>query len=452
MKIKRIELKNFKFHRDLSFDIEAKNCLIYGENGTGKSSIYEAIYAIFKVYFRNSDFDFRKFENHLNSELNVKIFVDDTTLSIPEDSYNLPDCVNVDNKNTIYFMNQNLLESIALTDNFYLILDKLLKKYFNTLDDISTKIDTVNIEINESNYSEQQIIRDENVKKLTEFLEELAKIANDIITNHFQEEFIVNFEYDWGFSNTEDDYKYPKPRITLKIDDKSDLKINFNEAKLKLTSIAIFFALIKLEENRENNLKLLVLDDFLTSLDMANRHYIIEYIFDEFKDYQKIILTHNLQFYNLIFKFLKSRNELGEWDNKNIFIRNIDDIEESIIYDKMNNYIEIAQTNLDEDNLEISGLYLRKEFERIIEELRQIREVGAKEKLSNIIEELSKQEDSEDINLKKMQNVLSKTRFYQQVTLHPMAHDDITTDRYRKELDGAIVILKQLNKYLKALS
>jgi DNA repair exonuclease SbcCD ATPase subunit len=43
MKIKNITIKNYKFHHNLNFKITKENCLIYGENGTGKSSIYEAI-------------------------------------------------------------------------------------------------------------------------------------------------------------------------------------------------------------------------------------------------------------------------------------------------------------------------------------------------------------------------------------------------------------------------
>ncbi|MCF6245218.1 MAG: AAA family ATPase, partial [Sulfurovum sp.] len=48
MKINSIELKNFKFHKELNFNIEKKNCIIYGENGTGKSSVYWSLVSVFK--------------------------------------------------------------------------------------------------------------------------------------------------------------------------------------------------------------------------------------------------------------------------------------------------------------------------------------------------------------------------------------------------------------------
>ena len=101
--------------------------------------------------------------------------------------------------------------------------------------------------------------------------------------------------------------------------DKDDFKNHFNEAKLKLISIAIYFALAKKYET-DSELKLLVLDDFLTSLDMANRKLIMQYILENFEEYQKIILTHNLQFSNLIIELLKMRDEEKEWDIKIYFL------------------------------------------------------------------------------------------------------------------------------------
>jgi len=155
--IRNIKLENFKFHKELKFNISKTNCLIYGENGSGKSSIYWGLYSIFK---KNSmEKDIEEYKTHgSNSSPNVEITLDDSTI----------------------------------------------------------------------------------------------------------------------------------------------LNNNINETKLKLTSMAIFFGLIKIEEDETNSLKLLVLDDFLTSLDMANRKLIIQYILDNFSDYQIIIFTHNIQFFNLI--------------------------------------------------------------------------------------------------------------------------------------------------------
>lgn len=85
MKINKIELRNFKFHEKLDIKINKKNYLLYGENGTGKSSIYWAIYSLFNTYFKNSDFDFQKFKNYSSgNDIYVSVTIEDEIkLEIP---------------------------------------------------------------------------------------------------------------------------------------------------------------------------------------------------------------------------------------------------------------------------------------------------------------------------------------------------------------------------------
>ena len=99
MQIKEIKLKNFKFHQNLEFEISKQNCLLYGENGTGKSSIYEALYSIFNIYFRNKNFSFHKFKNNNTLEdLNAKVILDDETeLIIPHETYELVNNITLNN-------------------------------------------------------------------------------------------------------------------------------------------------------------------------------------------------------------------------------------------------------------------------------------------------------------------------------------------------------------------
>jgi len=53
-KIKEIKLKNFKFfYRERSLDFDRKHILLYGENGSGKSSIYWALYTFFQSVFKH---------------------------------------------------------------------------------------------------------------------------------------------------------------------------------------------------------------------------------------------------------------------------------------------------------------------------------------------------------------------------------------------------------------
>lgn len=61
-KIKEIRLKNFKFfygEKTISFD--RKHVLLYGENGSGKSSIYWALYTFFQSVFKSDVREVQKY-------------------------------------------------------------------------------------------------------------------------------------------------------------------------------------------------------------------------------------------------------------------------------------------------------------------------------------------------------------------------------------------------------
>ena len=497
MKINEVKLENFKFHKELSFNIENQNCLICGENGTGKSSIYWSLVSVFKNDLVNI-YDFKNRNFSKGSEFNVTVKLDDNTTMTLKDKNELTQ----KNQNTIYFAHQDMLEEfITYSDNFFDVLNEKIKEHFKSIYDFSINLDKFNQETNVENHEEQVPKRVELTKEYEEFLKNIIDKANEIINNDFNEDFKINFEYDWGELNlNSDDYNFIKPNIILKIDNQDKLKLNFNEAKLKLVSIALFFAFIKLEENEENPLKLLVLDDFLTSLDMANRKLIVQFILDNFKEYQKIILTHNIQFYNLIIKLLKIKNEDQKWDIKNIFL--IEDDAISFVKTKNTNYLDVARSQLLNGEYYSSGNALRKEFERILNEFKQILEIGKQEQLKQLIDilksvnaennfykkpfsvlnklskryrniekilddndndnakigkvtyeikEINQLLDNEKCELSNLKDLLNKIEFYKDIVFNPASHSNDEIEIYRKECISSIKLLRELNDIVVSL-
>ena len=66
MKLHELHIQNFKFfpkHDPKSplLEINGKNLLIYGENGSGKSTIYWAIYTLLESAFKVNEFDVEKY-------------------------------------------------------------------------------------------------------------------------------------------------------------------------------------------------------------------------------------------------------------------------------------------------------------------------------------------------------------------------------------------------------
>ncbi|QPH94506.1 ATP-binding protein [Campylobacter concisus] len=537
MKIQKIHIKYFKAYEDFSIDFNKNNCLIYGENGTGKSSLYEALHSIF--YYDNvrniskikieEDYKNRSFKN---KDIEICLNLDDgKTISIESDEINNNDFVYFNNSGkkigdkvifpNFYFANEKILNRLV-KENFYIAIKDTLSFYFKQFCSIADanedsnykpyhtesvfhefkdiealKRKILNENIKPENETEDLYIRriiESKIKQQNQYLKIiLNKIPRDkinsILKDNFKENISISFDFEGARLDDSDILKFIEPNIKIKINDedyKGKLYHHFNEAKLKLISVAIYFAIAKQYENsKPGGLKSLVLDDFLSSLDMANRKYIMQYILDEFKDYQKIILTHNLHFFNVIIKLLKLNNVESDWECKKLFI--FDDKPE--IYDHHTSYISRAEEELKKANLDTAANLLRKEFERICSEFEEALQIGKKEEMKIIIENLKNTskipfynayknlikilENFEDIIGKKcnslatLQDYIKKQKdsilkfdkckikeikindFIKNILLNPMSHYDIENECYEKEFKDAIEQLKKLDEKLK---
>ncbi len=149
MKIKNIAIKNFKFHHDLKFSLDEKSTLIYGENGTGKSSIYDALYSNF-YYYKNKNIvnntvsirDKYIHRDYLAETLEVDVeFGGDSHLKRVDDelenSFVLQEPLGENGKlfsglgtPNIYFANEKVLHSI-IDKNFYDVATIILVEHFS---------------------------------------------------------------------------------------------------------------------------------------------------------------------------------------------------------------------------------------------------------------------------------------------------------------------------------
>jgi hypothetical protein len=108
----------------------------------------------------------------------------------------------------------------------------------------------------------------------------------------------------------------------------------------------------------ESDLKLLVLDDLLVSLDMSNRMKVVEILLSEtFANYQKIILTHELGF------FREFRRKLGASHPEWCFIRLEGNAAAKIEAKSEKTDIQKAEDYLHGYNLDEAALCLRKACE-----------------------------------------------------------------------------------------
>jgi len=74
-KIKKITLENFKyFFGKEELILDRQNLLLYGENGSGKSSIYWALYTFLQSVFKEDDNEIKKYFDQSKPESLVNRF------------------------------------------------------------------------------------------------------------------------------------------------------------------------------------------------------------------------------------------------------------------------------------------------------------------------------------------------------------------------------------------
>ena len=130
-----------------------------------------------------------------------------------------------------------------------------------------------------------------------------------------------------------------------------------NEAKLTQLALSVRFA-ASLVNLHDSDLKLLVLDDLLVSLDMSNRMQVVDILLsDAFANYQKIILTHELGF------FREFRRRIGSHHAEWRFVSLQGNAAQNIDVRSEKSDLEKAEDYLNGHDIEEAAMFLRKAAE-----------------------------------------------------------------------------------------
>lgn len=455
----KLTISNFKaFGDELSISLtDGNNLLLYGENGSGKSSLYEAIRVVFfkdrvelgitantpeeEVQRRNEIWD--SFNNRTsNLSFNIKINDVDWSLFEVED----------------YQVFMISMEEMTIDDK--LNLQDLLSTFCLMISDVPTFC--------MDNYNSIQ----EDVNIALASFKETVKIEIDE-----QDDFVIKII---------DQQK--------NIERKSAIKKYFNEAKLNLITLLILFtAILKSKDN--NKQRILVLDDFITSLDVSNRTFLVNYILANFQDSQLLIFTHNISFYNLIMHIVKDIDySSSKWEFGNLYeINNIHKLylksERETVKDIKDAFTSLSSSSNPLD-FESIGNRVRKKFEVLLYEYSKLLMIGAVEDSKNILAKIMRGEgtyfdrghtasdllnkiqqilnENNSNNLiarlqteidkfkyepfHNFQKILNELKLYQKVTMHPLSHGINGINNFTfKEIDKSIDLLEKMETYIKGL-
>lgn len=279
-----IEIENFKaFHKQESLKTEGKNVLICGENGSGKTSLFEAIRF---AYHREWLYD--------------KLY-DASTLT-EERKARKADFISGFNN------------ALNPAKPFVITIDGVDSQSFSPADEVAYCVSREKI-INRDTLRLEDILRaiDMSESEIAAFVEAWQKAILEEVNSHLKKNFSENISISVLSDGSQ----------RLQINDLSrnfskyeELSSYFNEAKLNLVVLLLMLSCVYIQIMHDDaKHHVLVCDDLVTSLDMPNRHMMIKYIESTFPKAQKIIFTHNVSFFNLFQYVIKNTYDDGaNWD------------------------------------------------------------------------------------------------------------------------------------------
>ena len=465
--MKKLYLKDFRAFRD-DFTLELKglreNALIYGENGAGKSSLYEAL----KILF---------FFNRIDRETTIDA-VDEADAE----------------RRRRQWKQRNICKMSAVVD-FGIYLDN--DSYGPTLDVSQYKVCML------SN-GDMPVGNTISVKKLLKALYITGIDIDALLGDEYERNFLIEYvneslKNDF-FETIEVRYDETEEfNLTIKDSSRNDLEETtkllrcFNEAKIKLVSLLVLLSAAELvfTPNEADTIYLLVFDDIINSLDIANRGLLIRHIFKRFPDekFRKFVMTHNVSYYNL-WRFYVNDFQSKTHDkwyfaslhvSTNCLHRIFDDIEDKVD--------SIEKDYKAKPNDPMIGNRLRQHFERLLYEIARIVQVGPFNESGTLLANLIRKKnafvlapgtrypknvyDMVDEIAKKLKNtpknrvkkelnaiikkysaanyygklldIVDDVKLYQKVVLHQSSHGHVGASTFSdKEITATIALLRQM--------
>lgn len=479
-KITSISIENFRgyFGRYEPLKMnDGQNLLIYGENGSGKSSLYKALNTFF---YSSRDNSVQYIKNRYQLEHSGKIEIEfsdyDNNQIVDGSGVSYSFSNETSNHNILFIQNTSLVKGfLDYTDLlkvyfhnesepnlFELIIINLLGEHVpiqtggnfrfrdrweQLQEDLTTNAYTRNSRCHQSAIAFLPVFE----IHLRGTLDEVFTILNNYLSTYFSD-FNIQLEYSLAPLN----FKYgPKwdwhttSIFKLRVFKDSTLIQGgyndfLNEARLSAIAVCLYLASLRTNPTAVE-LKVLFLDDVFIGLDAGNRIPILEILRHEFPDFQKFISTYDRHWFELAKRYF-SINNSEQWKAIEMYVGNDVDpstqnsINKPIIIDSLSHFergLSYLNNRINPD-YPAAANYFRKAFEELItksipefwtvsEDLIKI--PGYKlgfyvNKLQSILKIVGENTVHID-TVNSMLNVL----------LHPLSHHEISTPIYRQEIE-----------------
>ena len=472
MRITEIEIKNFKaFYGTYRIDLRksGKNLLIYGENGSGKSSLYFAL----KLFLESGEDPSHRFENNQNIFITdagyIKLCLRASQRS-KQDIYEWSETVRETDDELIiegsrakgFLDYKSLLETHYLhrdrdtVNVFDLLVKTLLANTVNPLTDRTLEEDWADIQppFPRRNATNQIATLERHIAdfndELTNRLAELQPRASEILSK-FGHNVALNFHFP-GVQYNRENRTLDNQEIFLTVEffdkDIPEHHRFLNEARLSAIAIAIYFSSILMQP--ESDLKILALDDVLIGLDMSNRLPVLDILEEYFPEHQIFLTTYDKAWYEIA----KQRTSDAEWEYAEFYTSEPNEHEIPIhVQDKP--YLEKAKEYFTANDYKACVIYLRTAFEAAIKKFCEKKNLqvryreNPKELQSNDFWEPIKKMELDDGTPFLDQKLINEIELYRNIILNPLSHARIVPV-VKKEVSEAIEAVEKLETKLGA--
>jgi len=481
MKIDRIEITNYKaFMGTHAISVKGKNLFIYGENGSGKSSLYFALKDFFQASIE--DIDLGELENvfipadkkgrtgikidfkpdcqgnnrlgHYAFSQSEKNLGDDGDTSI-RDANRLKSFLTYKHLLDIHHLKKNdeinlfplLVNGVLRHFKFALTQGKDLGELYSDLVEMIAKPTGKEFKITQKKSAVNSALKLFNAA----FGELFDKKSPEYILNHagpilkkFDDQMEIalafpqvrpNKEYT-GFENA---FVYINVAFAGHNVQKPHLFLN--EARLSAIAISIYLGMIKRHPQGINH-KLLFLDDIFIGLDISNRLPLLEILETDFSDYQIILTTYDKPWFEYAGGFMDQQL----WKLLEFYAETTNNgYEIPRIFDK-GNLLEKAKIHYSQCDYKSAAVYVRSYFEKIIQkhcENKKIK-VPFKSKLKKYTTEDFWNEIKSGIDAA----VVKDVEKYRSLVLNTFSHYNLEKHEIKKELDSAIQAVEKLKSEL----
>ena len=477
-RIKKIEIENSRVYYDrILIQLEkGENLLLYGENGSGKTSLYKSLNDFIQSFYTQVDYTPNRYKEVGDAGevlLSIGDYDPKTRQFFNEVNYCFGE--GVDNTNV---QNTGFMKALALSKGFLNYRD-LLKVYLyeeknpNLFDffvkhllgnhiplaqglqnTLAKEWEELNRDITDV-YHRQERRHHRGLNRLSAFEVVLRDVLDNLFAevNHYLEQYFTSFglriDFDlqpmsFTYGDRKEDWEVRhdlRLKITLGNSNIAGYTEELNEARLSAIAICLYLAALK--ANPGSELKLMFLDDIFIGIDSANRTPILRILNQEFQDFQIIVATYDRSWYCLAEAFLKNMS-LDAWKFISLFARPKHDrglhfIEPVIVTgDSLVNRAKQYLHGGREIDLPAAANYFRKSLEELLSEKHLPKQVFLGEdyslipgyKLKKHIAAVTELFAKVGLDLSHIQLISS----YLHPLIHPLSHYDDEAPVYRCEL------------------